>query len=80
MEQIIDTLMQQFNTLPSTSKGTDSLQESVLSVVGEYKDLYLSRLGLAEREKVRDVVLLHAVNHVMKWVPVDYVPGSPLLD
>ncbi|KAL7410812.1 hypothetical protein BDY24DRAFT_343646 [Mrakia frigida] len=67
--KVIDTLMQQFTSLPSNASspgGVDPLQDSVLSVVGEYKDLYLSRLGLAEREKVRDAVLLHAVNHVMK--------------
>ena len=69
MIQVIDTLMQQFTSLPSNASspgGVDPLQDSVLSVVGEYKDLFLSRLGLAEREKVRDAVLLHAVNHVMK--------------
>lgn len=61
--------MQQYKSLPSTSSaagGEDALQESVLSVVGEYKDLFLSRVTLSEREKVRDAVLLHAVNHVMK--------------
>ena len=62
-------MMQQYNSLPSTSSAAsveDGLQESVLDVIGEYKDLFLSRVTLSEREKVRDAVLLHAVNHVMK--------------
>jgi hypothetical protein len=67
--------MDQFKTLSSSSAASkassssmDPLQSSVLSTIGAYQDLYLSRVELEEREKVRDVTLLHAVNHVLKSV------------
>lgn len=77
LPQIIDSLMDQFKTLPSSNQASssssstfsmDPLQSSVLSTIGSYQDLYLSRVELEERERVRDVTLLHAVNHVMKFV------------
>lgn len=46
----------------------DDFQASILSLIGGYNDLFLSKLELNERERTRDVVLLHAVNHVLKSV------------
>lgn len=65
--QMIASVLEQFEARPSSSSSSsDALQSSVLSVIGGYQDLYLSRLEIEERERVRDVALLHSVNHVLK--------------
>jgi hypothetical protein len=75
--KLVDTVYAQFRKLPSfktTGKGemTD-LQASVHEVLGQYKDMYLSKLDISKREEVRDVVLMHAVNHVLKCVPHSHI-------
>lgn len=75
--KLVEAVLDQFHLLPASkraaaaSAGADHmtpLQQDVHAVVGRYQDLFVSRLKGDERDEVRDVVLMHAVNHVLKCV------------
>jgi hypothetical protein len=46
------------------------LQNSVLEIVSKYQDLCLSQSGIDERQELRAVLALHAMNHVIKQVDI----------
>jgi U3 small nucleolar RNA-associated protein 25 len=67
--KLVESVYEQFGRLPATKANggqMTALQEGVHAVVGQYQDLFLSRLGVDQRAEVKDVVLMHAVNHVLK--------------
>lgn len=67
--KLVESVYEQFGRLPATRANggrMTALQEGVHDVVGQYQDLFLSRLGVDQRAEVKDVVLMHAVNHVLK--------------
>jgi U3 small nucleolar RNA-associated protein 25 len=42
------------------------LQDDLLSALSTDRDLYVTKMELTERAPIREVVSLHALNHVMR--------------
>jgi U3 small nucleolar RNA-associated protein 25 len=42
------------------------LQSDLLSALATDRDLYMTKLDISDRRPAREVVLLHALDHVMK--------------
>jgi len=45
-----------------------SLQNDLLSVLTSYRDLYITRSNIEAASPIREVAMLHVLNHVSKWV------------
>ena len=45
-----------------------SLQNDLLAVLTSYRDLYVTRNNIEAASPIREVAMLHVLNHVSKWV------------
>lgn len=50
--------------------GDADLRKDLLSAISLYQDLYVTKQHLASRRVHREVVSLHILNHIMKYVSI----------
>jgi hypothetical protein len=50
-----------------------NLQMAVLDELSKYQDLYMSRMNIETQVHVRDVLSLHALNHILRYVLMVYM-------
>lgn len=63
---LLDKLRSQMSTQSDGNKGEAALQKDLLSCIGSYQDLYVTKHDVKTRSLYRDVLSLHMLNHIMK--------------